>query len=91
MLGDAILASPKMTEQIGEVPWQGPWPEDAGYAANAPPVFIGHYWMGGEPEPLAPNVACVDYSAAKPGNKLVAYRWDGEGRLSREKFVSVPT
>ncbi len=91
MLRDAILASPKMTEQIGDVIWQGEWPADAGYSADAPPVFIGHYWMDGEPEPLAANVACVDYSAAKPGNKLVAYRWDGEGRLSKEKFVSVPT
>ena len=91
MLRDAILASPKMAEQIGDVPWQGEWSPDAGYATDAPPVFIGHYWMDGEPEPLAPNVACVDYSAAKPGNKLVAYRWDGEGRLAREKFVFVPT
>lgn len=90
-LRDAILASPKMAQQIGDVPWQGDWPVDAGYATEAPPVFIGHYWMDGEPEPLAPNVACVDYSAAKPGNKLAAYRWDGEGRLSKEKFVSVPT
>ena len=91
MLRDAILASPKMMENLGDVAWQGPWPEDAGYSEDAPPVFIGHYWMDGDPEPLARNVACVDYSAAKPGNKLVAYRWDGEGRLSKEKFVYVPT
>jgi len=91
LLRDAILASPSMVEEIGDVAWQGAWPADAGYAADAPPVFIGHYWMDGEPEPLAPNVACVDYSAARPGNKLVAYRWDGEQRLSKGKFVSVPT
>lgn len=31
----------------------------------------------GVPEPLAPNIACLDYSVAKPGGKLVAYRWSG--------------
>ena len=60
-----------------------------GYDKNLPPVFIGHYWKSGEPNYLTPNVACVDYSVAKPGGKLVAYRWDGERKLSTEKFVSV--
>jgi len=60
------------------------------YSHDAPPVFLGHYWLDTEPEPLAPNVACLDYSvAAKNGGKLVAYRWDGEQLLSRERFVSV--
>jgi hypothetical protein len=53
-----------------------------GYAATEPPVFVGHYWLPpGRPEPLASNVACVDYSVAKDGGKLVAYRWDGEDVL----------
>ena len=59
------------------------------YAHNAPPVFLGHYWMEGAPAPLAENIACLDYSVAKPGGKLVAYRWDGERRLLRQSFVSV--
>ncbi len=59
------------------------------YAHDAPPVFLGHYWMEGEPAPLAENIACLDYSVAKPGGKLVAYRWNGERRLLREAFVSV--
>jgi len=60
------------------------------YASDDPPVFIGHYWMEGEPDVLAPNVACLDYSVAAPkGGKLVAYRWDGERELSRDKFVVV--
>lgn len=60
------------------------------YSHDDPPVFIGHYWLDGEPELLAPNVACLDYSvAAKSGGRLVAYRWDGERLLSNEKFVSV--
>lgn len=52
------------------------------------PVFFGHYWMTGLPQPLAPRVACVDYSAGK-GDPLVAYRWDGEQTLERDHFVSV--
>ncbi|MGH8307948.1 MAG: metallophosphoesterase [Gammaproteobacteria bacterium] len=91
LLRDAIVASPAMVRQIGDVPWHGAWPADAGYAADAPPVFIGHYWLDGEPEPLANNVACVDYSAAKVGKKLAAYRWDGEQRLRKSYFVSVAT
>ncbi len=59
------------------------------YSHDAPPVFLGHYWMEGAPEPLAPNIACLDYSVAKPGGKLVAYRWNGEKELNREKFVWV--
>lgn len=56
-----------------------------GYPADAPPVFVGHYWLTGTPTPLAANVACTDYSVAK-GGKLVAYRWDGERVLSADKF-----
>jgi len=56
------------------------------YSHEASPVFLGHYWMEGEPTPLAPNIACLDYSVAKSGGKLVAYRWDGEQTLSPDKF-----
>ncbi|MEQ1860623.1 MAG: metallophosphoesterase [Chthoniobacteraceae bacterium] len=59
------------------------------YAPDAPPVFIGHYWLPGPPELLAPNVACVDYSVAK-GGPLVAYRWNGERELRAENFVCGP-
>lgn len=59
------------------------------YSHQSPPVFLGHYWMEGEPGPLAPNIACLDYSIAKPGGKLVAYRWDGEQILGPEKYVWV--
>jgi len=55
------------------------------YPSDAPPVFVGHYWLTGTPTPLAANVACTDYSVAK-GGKLVAYRWDGEQTLSADKF-----
>ncbi|NCF68762.1 MAG: metallophosphoesterase [Chloroflexi bacterium] len=59
------------------------------YSHEEPPVFLGHYWMEGDSAPLAPNIACMDYSVAKSGGKLVAYRWDGERELSSDKFVSV--
>jgi hypothetical protein len=60
------------------------------YSSDEPPVFFGHYWMEGEPERLAPNIACLDWSVASPrGGKLVAYRWDGEGELETDKFVYV--
>lgn len=56
-------------------------------SVNGAPVFIGHYWMTGEPKLQSPKVACVDYSAAKSG-PLVAYRWDGEEELDQGKFVA---
>ena len=56
------------------------------YGHTEPPVFLGHYWMEGEPTPLSKNIACLDYSVAKPGGKLVAYRWDGEKELIKEKY-----
>ncbi|HET6422371.1 MAG TPA: metallophosphoesterase [Planctomycetaceae bacterium] len=61
-----------------------------GYPHDAPPVFIGHYWLREHPPtPLAPNVACLDYSIAKDG-WLCAYRWNGERTLSPEHFLSTP-
>ena len=57
-----------------------------GYDSDKP-VFFGHYWWSGIPEPLLPKVACVDYSAGK-GGPLVAYRWEGEAELHRAGFVS---
>ncbi len=58
------------------------------YPPGERPVFVGHYWMEGEPAPLKLNVACIDFSAVKYG-KLVAYRMDGERELSGDKFVHV--
>ena len=58
------------------------------YDKSQPPLFVGHYWLKGQPRPLAPNLACLDYSAVKYG-RLVAYRMDGEAQLQPEKFVWV--
>ena len=68
-----------------------PLPKDTPvYGKNEPPCFVGHYWLKGEPAPLADNVACLDYSVANQG-KLVAYRWDGEQVLEQSKFSYVVT
>jgi hypothetical protein len=59
------------------------------YSREELPVFLGHYWMDDDPKPLASNIACVDYSVAKPGGKLVAYRWSGETVLEKDHYVAV--
>jgi hypothetical protein len=59
------------------------------YPSTAKPVFVGHYWLSAnQPEVLAENVACLDFSVAK-GGFLCAYRWNGEQKLSNENFVWV--
>jgi hypothetical protein len=59
------------------------------YPADAPPVFIGHYWLSPDKDkkPLRHNITCLDYSAAKNG-PLVAYRWSGESTLTADHFVT---
>lgn len=75
--------------ELISLPVQGVF-EAVPYPADAPPVFIGHYWMpDAVPRPLAPNIACLDYSVAKDG-MLCAYRFDGESVLHSDKFVAVP-
>jgi hypothetical protein len=62
------------------------------YAHDDKPVFLGHYWMKGEIKPLADNIACLDYSVADakdPNARLVAYRWDGEQKIDKNKFMFV--
>ena len=53
-------------------------------------VCFGHYWFTGTPAPAAVHAVCVDYSAARDGYSLVAYRWDGEERPSADRFVAFP-
>ena len=84
---DAFMGPPSAQAHIPEDPIDAE--HLLPYAHDWPPVFLGHYWLEGEPMPLAPNIACLDYSVAKDGGKLVAYRWDGEEELSPAKFVRV--
>ena len=59
-----------------------------GYPDDAPPTFFGHYARkGGVPEPIRPNLACLDYGTGK-GGFLCAYRWDGEQEIDPRKFIT---
>ena len=53
------------------------------------PVFVGHYWLTGTPEPLSPQVACTDYSAAVASGYLTCYQLDTEQPLplTASRFV----
>ena len=84
-LAEAALAPECVQEQLPEDP--APTSALPGYSDQVP-VFVGHYWLKGEPEPLTDRVACVDYSVAKDG-KLCAYRWEGEANLDASRFLWV--
>ena len=49
-----------------------------GYDRSEKPLFIGHYYKpaDSDKEPEAPNLCCLDFSAAENG-ALAAYRFDG--------------
>lgn len=55
------------------------------------PVFVGHYWLRGTPEPMSDRVACLDYTVTElaPEGKLTAYRWDGKVVIKRDGFLWV--
>jgi hypothetical protein len=77
-------------EIIHQIPHE-PIPDDVlpGYDGEKP-VFVGHYWMKGEPAPLNEHVACLDYSVVDAdGGKLCAYRHDGSRVLGRSRFCWV--
>lgn len=81
---DVYMGPESALTHIPDDPIQGDHLVDYGH--NEKPVFLGHYWMEGEPAPLADNIACLDYSVAKEGGKLVAYRWDGERKIDSTKY-----
>jgi hypothetical protein len=58
------------------------------YTCEDKAVFFGHYWLNGNPSLYRSNICCLDYSVAKAGH-LVAYRFDEEQDLDREKLVYV--
>lgn len=62
-------------------------PQPPAHPASDKPVFVGHYWLRGEPV-VSERVVCVDYSVAK-GGKLAAYRWNGEPLPVSDNFVCV--
>ena len=77
-----------MDDGVGELP-DDPIGEDYRYAGETPVVF-GHYWMAGEPFLTNDKAACVDFSVARPGGSLSAYRWSGEQVLTPDNLVHVP-
>jgi hypothetical protein len=83
----AFMGPASATTHIPDDPIEGDHMIEYGH--TLPPVFLGHYWMEGEAKSLASNIACLDYSVAKPGGKLVAYRWEGESVIDEHHFVSV--
>ncbi|MBK1621860.1 metallophosphoesterase [Lamprobacter modestohalophilus] len=84
-LRDIALLDAEQRDQLPSVPV--PPAARPGYS-DTRPLFIGHYWLDGEPAPLTPKVACLDYSGVEPGI-LCAYRWQGETQLRTEHFCWV--
>lgn len=60
------------------------------HGRDNPMLFVGHYWRDGQPGPILPNLACLDYSAVN-GGRLVAYRLGDEQRINPDNFVWVET
>ena len=56
------------------------------YSKNDPIVFFGHYCLKQCCGILADNLCCVDSCVTRTG-KLVAYRWEGEKKLTKSNFV----
>nr|WP_245399692.1 metallophosphoesterase [Atopomonas sediminilitoris] len=87
--GDIVFQPDGLPDDVAQLPLSAQ--QRAGlltYGATEPPLFVGHYWQSGKPAPIRPNLACLDYSAVKYG-QLVAYRFDGERHLHRDKFVAI--
>jgi len=57
------------------------------YPQNDPIVFFGHYCLKQCCGILTDNLCCVDTCVTRTG-KLLAYRWDGEKKLTKTNFVS---
>ena len=82
----AALVGPRETEQLPDTII----PDEARVAYDqAKPVFFGHYWLTGTPAVISAKACCVDYSAARDGHPLVAYRWAGESELTNENLIAV--
>jgi len=81
--GESFIDSYGKTRTKTRTEWWKSYPE------NEIPVFFGHYWMKDDIKLLSSNIACIDYSVARHGGCLVAYRWDGEKILDNDKFAFV--
>ena len=79
---DAALSVPD-PETLPATPIEGEIAFRA-YAAEAKPVFFGHYKRLGSPAIDAPNAACLDYPRV-----TCAYRWAGETRLDPQNLILI--
>jgi hypothetical protein len=79
---DAALSVPD-PETLPATPIEGEVAFRA-YAAEAKPVFFGHYKRLGSPAIDAPNAACLDYPRV-----TCAYRWAGETRLDPQNLILI--
>lgn len=87
--GDLAFQPDPLPAEVAGMPLEEhQMPHETCYGTHLPPLFVGHYWLRGEPAPLGPNLACLDYSAVS-GGRLVAYRMDRESVLDPAKFVWV--
>ena len=84
---EIAFAGADVLDQLPDAPVPEGYPSLC-YPVTEPPVFVGHYWLTGKPEPLARNVACLDSRVAR-GGALVAYRFAGESQLSEHSFMGV--
>jgi hypothetical protein len=75
-------------DEVGDLP-DDPLKQDFRYPDQGAPVLFGHYWMTGEPSLSSGIAACIDFSVARPGGSLAAYRWSGERTLSPDRLVHV--
>lgn len=79
---DAALSVPD-PETLPATPIEGDVAFRA-YAAEAKPVFFGHYKRLGTPTIDAPNAVCLDYPRV-----TCAYRWVGEATLDPQNLVVI--
>lgn len=86
-LGELTMPPGSSTDARVPEAWQARRLPD--YGPDEPPAFFGHYWLAPDAPlvPLAPNIACLDFSAGKQG-PLVAYRWNGGNALGPADFVA---
>jgi hypothetical protein len=85
--GDLLFQPDPIPDEIAALPIsQDHRAKMVRYGLDQPPLFVGHYWLKGQPNPITNNIACLDYSAVKYG-RLVAYRMNGEQQLQPKNFV----
>jgi hypothetical protein len=61
-------------------------PQRKPYPADAPIVFFGHYCLKECCSIFSDNLCCVDSCVTRTG-KLMAYRWKGEQKLTKDNFI----